>query len=167
MKTIKILFAAFCLLLTAQVKAQVSKTSELFQTLKANDSLLFEVGFNNCNVNEFDKLIAEDFEFYHDKAGIINSKEDFMEGTRNGLCNPSNQTKSRRELVAGSLEVFPLYKNGELYGAIQKGEHKFFESYNGNSENKGSIAKFTHLWIKENNTWKIKRVLSYDHKMQS
>lgn len=167
MKPIKIIFVSLCwLLISVQAKAQVSETSELFLTLKTNDSLVFNVGFNQCDASQFEKLIAEDFEFYHDKSGVLQSKEEFMEGITNGLCSTLNQTKSRRELVAGSLEVFPLYKSGELYGAIQKGEHKFFESVNGKPESKGSIAKFSHVWIIEEQGWKIKRVLSYDHKMQ-
>ena len=162
-----IAIALSLILISIQAEAQVNDSSELFLTLKTNDSLLFNKGFNQCDTSQFEKFIAEDFEFYHDKAGITASKEDFMKNIYNGLCSPTNQSKSRRELVEGSLEVFPLYKNGVLYGAIQKGEHKFFESYNGNPETKGSIAKFTHLWIKENDNWKIKRVLSYNHKMKS
>ena len=155
------------ILFTVSINAQVSKTSELFLTLKSNDSLLFEIGFNKCDINQFKKLIADDFEFYHDKSGITNTKNEFMKGITNGLCNASNQTRSRRELVEGSLTVFPLFNNGKLYGAIQKGEHKFFESFNGNPESKGSLAKFSHLWIiDDNGSWKVKRVLSYDHQMQ-
>lgn len=167
MKPIKAIFVSLCcVLISLQTKAQVSETSELFLKLKTNDSLLFNVGFNECDVIQFKKLIAEDFEFYHDEAGVMKSKEEFMEGITNGLCGTLNPTKSRRELVVESLEVFPLYKNGELYGAIQNGEHKFFESVNGGPESKGSIAKFSHVWIKEDQGWKIRRVLSYDHKMQ-
>jgi len=162
----KIIVFVYLLFFFLQTKAQVPETSELFLTLKTNDSLLFNVGFNQCEISPFEKLIAEDFEFYHDKSGLMESKDAFIKGITNGLCSVSNPTKSRRELVAGSLEVFPLYKNGALYGAIQKGEHKFFESVNGNPESKGSIAKFSHVWIKDELGWKIKRVLSYDHKMQ-
>ena len=32
-------------------------------------------------------------------------------------------------------------------------------------EKAGSTAKFIHLWILEDNQWKLKRILSYDHKM--
>ncbi|WP_452228776.1 nuclear transport factor 2 family protein [Lacinutrix sp. MEBiC02404] len=167
MKPIKAIFISLCcVLITWQANAQVSETSELFLKLKTNDSLLFHVGFNTCDVSQFKKLIAEDFEFYHDEAGVTESKADFMANITNGLCGSSNHTKSRRELDVESLEVFPLYKNGALYGAIQKGEHKFFESVNGGPESKGSIAKFSHVWIKEEQGWKIKRVLSYDHQMQ-
>ena len=145
---------------------QVAKDSELFKTLKANDSLLFNVGFNTCDISQFETFIADDLEFYHDNSGVSNSKEAFMQSMKNGICSPNNTVTIRRTLVTGSLTVFPLYDNGTLYGAIQKGEHTFNELAKDGSTSQGSLAKFTHLWIKENENWKIKRVLSYDHKSQ-
>jgi hypothetical protein len=88
-----------------------------------------------------------------------------MEVMKTGICKPSNTYKARRELIKGSLQVFPLYDNGVLYGAIQTGEHQFFEKNLDQPEKIGSLAKFTHLWILENNVWKLKRILSYDHKI--
>jgi hypothetical protein len=62
-----------------------------------------------------------------------------------------------------SLKVYPLYKDGELYGAIQEGVHRF-EFLNEKQEyQKGDIAKFTHLWLRVGNDWKVKRELSFDH----
>lgn len=153
--------------IAVQINAQVNEESELFKTLKANDSLLFEISFNKCQLNAIDGIMANDLEFYHDQGGVTNSKAQFMEIMKTGICNPNNKTKSRRELVNKSLQVFPLYENGKLYGALQKGEHKFFESYNGEPETAGSIAKFSHLWLKINDQWMLKRVFSYDHKSQT
>ena len=146
------------------MNGQVDVNSELYKTLKTNDSLLFNVGFNTCNLSAFEKLLAEDLEFYHDKGGITESKKAFVESFKNGICKSPN-FKSRRELVGGSLEVYPLFDKGVLYGALQKGVHRFFESANGQAETQGSTAKFTHLWLKEESQWTIKRVLSYDHQM--
>jgi len=156
-------FICACLFFGTAI-AQVEVTSELYKTLKTNDSLLFDVGFNTCNLSAFENLLAEDLEFYHDKGGITESKKAFIETFKNGICK-SPTFKSRRELVAGSLEVFPLFNNGILYGALQKGVHRFFESANGQPESQGSTAKFTHLWLKEGSQWTLKRVLSYDHQM--
>ena len=36
--------------------AQVQPGSELYNTMKTNDSLLFNVGFNTCEMSVFDKL---------------------------------------------------------------------------------------------------------------
>jgi hypothetical protein len=65
----------------------------------------------------------------------------------------------KRELVAGSVSVYPLNN----YGAIQMGEHRFYVVSNG-KENLAEVAKFVHLWKKENGAWKLARVLSFDHK---
>jgi hypothetical protein len=132
--------------------AQIGETSELYTTLKSKDSLLFEVGFNQCELSQFEQLVGEDFEFYHDISGVNRSKAEFMATMREGLCR-SGENSTRRELVKGSLEVFPLYNNSNLYGAIQRGMHRFGES----------TARFTHLWLLEDNEWKLSRVLSFDH----
>ena len=70
-----------------------------------------------------------------------------------------------RELEEESLEVYILKDNGKVYGALQKGIHKFY----GEEENKPkyltSTADFTHLWIIEDGEWKLKRVISYNHKI--
>ena len=165
MKQLKHLLIISILLTGHNIFAQIDSNSELFNMLKANDSLLFNIGFNTCDLSQFENLMSDDLEFYHDKSGVTNSKSEFMNVMKTGICNPSNTFKARRELIKGSLEVFPLYKNGELYGAIQIGEHRFFEKNGEQPEKTGSVAKFTHLWILENNYWKLKRVLSYDHIM--
>ncbi len=160
MKKITLLF----LFLSCALFAQVTEDSELYKTLKAKDSLLFKVSFNTCDLSPLETLLADDLEFYHDKSGITNSKKQFIDIMKNGLCK-SDEFVSRRVLIEGSLEVFPLYNNGKLYGAIQKGVHQFFEKPKGRPENTGSIAKFTHLWLLIDGQWKISRVLSYDHKL--
>ena len=142
--------------------AQVKTNSELYKTLKANDSLIFEEGFNKCNLKAFEGLIATDLEFYHDVSGTTNSKAEFIETFRKNICR-SMYNKSKRALVPGTVEVFPLYNNGQLYGAIQQGEHRFFQPAEDGSSTPGTIAKFTHLWLKEASGWIIKRVLSFDH----
>jgi len=143
--------------------SQVDKNTDLYKSLKVNDSLLFDRAFNYCESIHLEKLLSENFEFYHDQGGFENSKAGFLQTMKNGICNPNNKTKSRRELVKGSLEVYPLNENGRLYGAIQKGIHKFYETPMGGKEQPGSIAKFTHLWILEKDVWLLQRVLSYDH----
>lgn len=139
------------------VQAQVDRTTELYKQLKVNDSLIFNASFNTCDLAVLSKFIADDLEFYHDKAGVMTGKETFINNTKNGLCKSPNNLN--RELDDSSLEVFPLFKNdGNLYAAIQKGIHFFYEN-----NKKVGVAKFTHLWIVDNDKWQLKRVLSYDH----
>lgn len=133
----------------------------LFAILKAKDSLLFNVGFNQCKVEAFEQLVSEDFEFYHDKSGPTLGKRDFIESIRNGLCQ-LNYTAIRR-LDHKSLQVFPLAKNGVLYGAIQSGRHRFYERSKDGTERSTSVALFTHLWRIEKGEWKFSRGLSFDH----
>lgn len=142
--------------------SQVPTSSDLFKTLKTQDSLLFEVGFNTCDISQFEKLVSDDFEFYHDKSGITVTKADFIASIRDGLCKMDY--KARRELVENSLEVYPLENNGVLYGAIQTGSHRFYEVKDVKSDQLTSVAKFTHVWLLENGVWRLSRGLSYDHR---
>jgi hypothetical protein len=152
------------LLTTHSLFSQVAPSSDLFKTLKTHDSLLFEVGFNTCDITQFEKLVSDDFEFYHDKSGITATKADFITSIRDGLCKMDY--KARRELVENSLEVYPLENNGVLYGAIQTGSHRFYEVKDVKPDQLTSVAKFTHVWLLENGTWKLSRGLSYDHKVK-
>ncbi len=137
-------------------------TTVLFQQLKTLDSLLFSIGFNECNLAIFDSLVADDFEFYHDQSGITPTKEAFVNGIENGLCNMDY--KATRRLVPSTPEVFPLYNNGELYGALQKGAHRFYAQYPGEEQARfTSEAKFNHLWLLQGEKWLLSRVISYDH----
>jgi hypothetical protein len=144
--------------------SQVPSYSPLFKTLKTQDSLLFEVGFNTCDISQFENLVSDDFEFYHDKSGITATKADFIASIRDGLCKMDY--KARRELVENSLEVFPLENNGVLYGAIQTGSHPFYEVKDVKPDQLTSVAKFTHVWLLEDGRWKLSRGLSYDHQVR-
>ncbi len=143
--------------------AQIDKKSELFNTLKAKDSILFKIGFNKCEVEKSAALMSNDLEFYHDKGGITNSKEEFVKTMRNGICRENNPEKIYRFLVEESLEVFPMYNNGKLYGALQNGKHFFSPDKNMTYDKTNNYALFSHLWIIENDKWKLKRVISYNH----
>lgn len=149
-------------------RSQVSEQSELFKALKAQDSLLFDAAFNRCDTAEMKSLFTEDFEFYHDKGGAKIGRANFMKPVEMDCANrnPEDLQPAKRILLDNSLEVFPLYENGEMYGAIQHGVHRF-EFLNEHKEyQRGDTAKFTHLWVLEDNQWKIKRELSYDHQYQ-
>lgn len=158
-----ILIASLLLWLAWTSSAQVASDSELFIELVKLDSLIFDEGFNNCNFSHTKELVSDEFEFYHDKMGIEDSKVNFISTLSQNICgNPL--VKPVRKLVKQSLQVFPLYNRGKLYGAIQTGNHEFYISKPGEEQmQKTGIAKFTHLWIKEDMSWKLKRVLSYDH----
>lgn len=144
-------------------KAQVEESSALFQRLAQADSLLFEESFNKCNHAVLDKMITDDLTFYHDTGGVQNRKA-FEKAVRENICSETDH-KPMRQLVAGSLQVFPLRDNGHLYGAIQKGKHKFYIKEPGKEMYLTSTADFTHVWILVDRNWKIQTVLSYNHQM--
>ncbi|MEP6803929.1 MAG: serine hydrolase [Flavobacterium sp.] len=142
--------------------SQEEKNSSLYKTIMSRDSLLFNVGFNTCDVSQFENLLSNNFEFYHDKDSI-QDKALFLKNIRKGLCSSTKTYQARRDLVEGSTEIYPLSKKGVLYGALQIGIHQFFEPTPEGKDKFGSTARFTHVWILENGVWKLRRSFSYDH----
>lgn len=143
------------------VRGQVAENSELFLTLKKQDSIFFERSFNLCDLEYLNKAIHKDLIFFHDQSGIQN-RSDFIENTKKNICSNPNQ-KPIRKVDEKSLEVFPLYNNGKLYGAIQSGIHDFYIREPNKEDAHTSRAKFTHVWLLENGNWLLKEVLSFDH----
>ncbi|WP_430908065.1 nuclear transport factor 2 family protein [Maribacter sp. 2-571] len=165
MKHIISFLSGIFLMAIGSVDAQVARDSELYQTLMQQDSILFEAAFDTCDVATLEGIFTEDFEFYHDKGGLSEGRAMFL-GPMRENCEKRDASKpqaSKRILITNSLEVYPLYKKDVLYGAIQHGVHRFESLDENNTYVKGDIAKFTHVWIKEDNIWKVKRELSYDH----
>ncbi|MCL6460437.1 MAG: serine hydrolase, partial [Flavobacterium micromati] len=140
--------------------AQLESNSELNKIILSKDSLLFDIGFNQCNIKQFEELLSADFKFHHDKDGIAD-KSKFLLDLKNGLCKNPQTRQVHRFLIKESTEIFPLYKNGILYGAVQNGDHTFSEK----RENQSGIAKFTHFWQLENKEWKLSTSFSFDHKV--
>ncbi|MBA5793438.1 class A beta-lactamase-related serine hydrolase [Flavobacterium sp. xlx-214] len=150
-----ILFLIIC---SNKIFAQTENPTTLYKTILSKDSLLFEVGFNQCNITQFENLLSENLKFYHDKDGI-SDKAKFIADLKKGICDNLENRQVKRFLIRDKTEIFPLYKNGELYGAVQNGEHSFSEK----RENQAGIAKFTNLWELENGEWKLKESFSFDH----
>lgn len=154
-----------CLLSPWQIRAQNAEDFSLFATLSSKDSLLFQVGFNRCDLRQFEDLLSDAFNFYHDEAGPTPSKAAFIKDIRDGLCKLPY--KPVRRLVPNSMRVYPLKGSGVLYGAIQEGEHAFYASEAGKPECLTSTARFMHLWSLEKGEWKLTQALSYNHRLPS
>jgi CubicO group peptidase (beta-lactamase class C family) len=142
--------------------AQVEKNSTLFKTLKKQDSIFFERAFNQCDLKYLDNHIAKDLKFFHDQSGF-QDRETFFNNTKQYICS-NRDKKPIRKVSTNSLEVFPLFNNGKLYGAIQKGEHNFYIRENGKEDVLTNIALFTHVWLSDGEDWVLSEALSYDHK---
>ncbi|MCC7465752.1 MAG: DUF4440 domain-containing protein, partial [Saprospiraceae bacterium] len=100
--------------------------------------------------------------FYHDQGGVQN-RDIFLEKTKKYICSNTG-TKPIRKVVEESLEVYPMYDNGVLYGAIQSGIHDFYRREKDKADVHTGRAKFTHLYLLVNGQWLLKEVLSFDHK---
>lgn len=112
------------------------------------DSIFF-TAYNNCNLDKQASLIAEEIEFYHDNGGLMTSKRDIIEATKNNICG-----KVTRELIKGSIEVYPIYN----FGAVQIGYHKFFN--NQEPDAISNPSKFIAIWKNDNDTWQMSRIVS-------
>ncbi|HJX29730.1 MAG TPA: nuclear transport factor 2 family protein [Thermoanaerobaculia bacterium] len=135
---------------------------EMFDVLAEMDQVLFRALFDTCDLETLAGLVTDDFEMYHDKWGMIaDSGAKFVANVKDGCERQKTGENflSRRELVPGSLVVYPLNN----YGAIQMGEHRFYRLTKGKPDELTEVAKFTNLWKKDGDKWKLARVLSYDH----
>ena len=146
----------------AQPRSGPSQTQELTEEIAEKDRVFFDALFNKCDVETLGAMVTEDFEFYHDKGGMTASSRDQFVSSIRGMCErqkTGEDYRARRELM--SMEVYPLNN----YGAVQVGVHRFYQKIEGKGEKLVEIAKFTNLWKKEGDTWRMSRVLSYDHKL--
>ena len=79
--------------------------------------------FNDHDIPKLMGYFTPALEFYHDKGGLAGYAQ-----TQQGFTQVSKQSPDiRRELVLGSLEVYPV----PGYGAIEVGTHRFCHRENG------------------------------------
>ena len=90
------------LLATTIGHAQAPAPDPLFKTIQSLDTQLFDA-YNHCDLEKFGSLIADDLEFYHDKTGLTRGRAALVDGIKNNICG-----KVTRELVPGTLEVYPI-----------------------------------------------------------
>ena len=73
---------------------------ELFDEIVKMDRRFFNA-YNNCDLETQASIYSDNIEFFHDKWGLMTSKEQILEGTKNNICG-----KVTRELIEGSVEVW-------------------------------------------------------------
>ncbi|MGZ8517387.1 MAG: nuclear transport factor 2 family protein [Chitinophagaceae bacterium] len=147
--------------LFSQAGLAQTEQQELSSTILAKDSLFWRT-YNNCDTSRFKNFFTNDVEFYHDKGGLTLGLEAFASSFKQNLCS-NNDFRLRREVVAGTVSVFPLQKSDIIYGAILSGEHVFYVLEQGKKERLDGHARFTHVWLLKEGNWKMSRILSYDH----
>lgn len=120
--------------------------------IAAADSVLFGA-FNTRDLETLRAMFTKDLEFYHDQSGLTGYADNIA--AFEALFSRGDGL--RRDLVPGSLEVYPV----KGYGAIQVGEHTFCHE-EGGAEDCGTFP-FVMIWRKSGGAWKVSRVVSYGH----
>ena len=77
-------------------------SDELFQTISQLDKQVFDA-IDRCDMKAETLFWAVNAEFYHDKNGLLEGGPQIVDAIKNNLCG-----KVKRELVPGTLEVYPL-----------------------------------------------------------
>jgi len=121
---------------------------ELYSTIVALDTRFFDA-YNTCDMETQAELISEDIEFFHDMGGLSTSKSQILESLKNNICG-----KVTRTLIEGTIEVYPI----KGYGAVQMGEHKFFNKLEPNA--KSVPSKFVTIWKNDHGKWVMTRIVS-------
>jgi len=133
-------------------KDMAAKSAELFETIARMDRTIFDA-FNAHDVDRLMSLFADDLEFYHDTGGLT----DYRQSAESFKKMFAGTPDIRRDLVKGSLEVYPI----KDHGAIEIGEHRFCHKESGKHD--CGTFQFAMIWRKSGESWKISRVISYGH----
>lgn len=129
--------------------------------IAAADTALFSAAFTECNPAKAAALTTPDLEFFHDKDGkSASSRRDFQASLERVCAHTEGGAWSmRRELVPGSLQVFPMHDDR----ALEMGDHHFYERSGQAAERRTGGGRFIILWRKVDGAWLMERVISYDH----
>ena len=145
--------AVFGVFANAQsTKQGLPPTDDLYKTIAGLDTAIFDA-YNRCDLDKLGSMVSEDLEFYHDQTGLSVGRKTFVEAIKANICD-----KVHRELVAGTLEVYPL----KGYGAVEMRVHRFTHPKDVDP-GPGGEAKTVMLWQEKDGAWTLTRVISFDH----
>lgn len=142
--------------------ATVPPQPQLTRAIAARDADFFELFFRGCDPVRLRAMLTDDVEMYHDKGGFVFRGAEAMAAEHAKSCEARKKPdswRSRRELVPASLVVDPV----PGYGAMQFGEHLFYERKGEGPEKLVGRARFAQVWVLDNGRWKLSRILSYAH----
>ena len=134
----------------------------LTRAIEKRDAEFFELAFLGCDPARLGTMLTPDFEMYHDKGGVVARSSETFVAQYARDCEEKKKPdawRSRRELVAASLNVHPV----PGYGAIEDGEHLFYERQGDGPEKLVGRARFTQVWALTPEGWRLARVFSYAH----
>jgi len=150
---------ALALLQTIVIPGGDALTAEI----KAADADLFATFFQGCDPARLAKQVTPDLEMYHDREGVVTTSGAAFVALYAKQCEAkkaSDAWRSRRELLPETLHVDPV----PGFGAIEEGEHVFYERKGDGPEKLVGRARFVQLWKKGPDGWRVARILSFDHK---
>ncbi len=146
-----IVILACCIEPAAAHADSATDGAALTATISTLDTRVFDA-YNQCDLATFGSYFTPTVEFYHDQGGATFDRKSVLANTKKYICH-----KVRRELMAGTLKVYPI----KGYGAIEEGEHRFCRTESGQCE---GIAKFVMIWRLKGAQWRLTRVMSYGHR---
>ena len=147
---------------SAPQRPALPEAAQLREQIAARDAELFDLLFNRCEPERMRALLAPDLEFYHDKGGLVRGADAFVADYARFCAERQapNAWRSRRALIPESLIVDPV----PGIGAIEAGEHLFYERQGEGPERLAGRARFAQVWLLgEDGQWRLSRVLSYSH----
>ncbi len=150
------------LALAAAAPVALPEGAALTEAVRARDAEFFALLFEGCDPARLRAMLSPDFEMYHDRDGVVaRTADSFIADYRRwcGERQAPDAWRSRRELVAPSLSVHPV----PGHGAIEDGEHVFYERRGDGAERLAGRARFTQLWRLTGDGWQLARVFSYAH----
>lgn len=159
-RTLATLGAVF-VLTAARPIAQPAAAADPTPLLTARDDAFWRA-YNACDTAAFRGFFTTDVEFYHDRGGPTIGLEALETSLATKLCGAPS--KLRREVVPGTVRWSILRNGGVVYGAIVAGDHVFYVREPGKAEYQDGRAGFVTLWLLKDGTWKMARLLSYDHR---
>jgi hypothetical protein len=134
----------------AQAGQTLTPADQLFKTVAGLDTALFDA-YNHCDLATLGTMVTEDLEFYHDQTGLSVGRQTFLDAIKANICG-----KVHRELVPGTLEVYPL----KGYGAVEIGVHRFTHPDDPTALGE---ARFITVWQLKDGAWRVARAISIDH----
>lgn len=150
-----LVLAAPATLAASASSAQPGAQDQLTREISALDAAVFDA-FNHCSepsrLQEHAGYFSADVEFYHDTGGVTWTRDAMIANTGKYVCGHFT-----RELVPGSMKIYPIRD----FGAVSQGVHRFCQIASGQCE---GLADFVIVWRKQDDKWRITRVLSYGHR---
>ena len=145
------------------VPPAIPEGAALIEAIHAADTELFELAIGGCDPVKLRGMVTDDMEFYHDKGGVTAKSGDEFVAEYAKNCDARMAPDAwhvRRALVLETLHVDPV----PGFGAIETGEHLFYERQGEGPEKLVGKAAFAQVWRYDDGVWKTHRVLSFAHK---